>query len=81
MTVATQWRQGFGGRTGLDYVACISTLRLHLPRWRRESRGAFEGLRIADLMQDVQTIESAMLTADAERREHEEAERERNPVT
>jgi len=75
LAVLTQWRHGFAGRTGLDYSACITVLAMHLPRWRRESPGAFKGLRVPDLMEDLQIIERALLTADEERREEEEAKR------
>ena len=76
IAVGTQWRHGFGGRTGLDNTACLKTLALYLPRWRRESPAAFNGLQLPDLMEDVQIIEHALLAADGERREQEEQERQ-----
>lgn len=69
MAVSTQWRTD-GYRTGLDYTACIASLKLHLPRWRRASR-AWAGRTLADVMADLQIIESAILTADGERRDEE----------
>jgi hypothetical protein len=74
---ATQWRQGFAGRTGLDYPACIATLQLYLPRWQQaeagQGGGAFGALEVGDLMEQVQCIEVAMLEADEERRERDRA--------
>lgn len=67
----TQWRTGAMGRTGLDYAACVIATdaqreRLQLPAF-------------ADLLPGLQTIEHALLGADAElrERERERAERER----
>lgn len=73
MTVSTQWRAGFGGRYGLDYTACIATLELHWKRWRKSA--AFAGRSLGDVLEDVQIIERAMLDADAEKRDEEEAAR------
>ena len=74
MAVSTQWRVGFGGRVGMDYTAVLAALKLHLPQWRRDSR-AFDGLRLADVLADVQIVESAVLGADSERHADEEARR------
>lgn len=67
----TQWRVGMAGRTGLDYPACQAAIeaqreRLQLPAW-------------VDVFSGLQTIEHAMLSAEAEirERERERAERER----
>lgn len=74
MAVATQWRVGFTDRSGLDYTAVIATLKLHLPKWRRQST-AWKGLTLADILGDVQIVENAMLAADSERREQDEMQR------
>lgn len=74
MAVSTQWRAGFGGRTGLDYNAVLCALKLHLRAWRRDSR-AFDGLTLADVLADVQIVESAMLAVDAERHAEDETRR------
>ena len=74
MAVATQWRVGFAGRSGMDYTAVIATLKLHLPKWRRQST-VWKGLTLADILGDVQIVENAMLAADTERRAQEDAQR------
>lgn len=74
LAVSTQWRAGLGGRVGLDYTAVLGALKLHLPRWRRESR-AFDGLKLADVLADVQIVESALLHIDNERQQEDEARR------
>lgn len=75
MACATQWRSGFGGRTGLDYGACMGVLRMRLPQWRADF-SAFASVTMRDLFSDLQLIEGAMLGADAERRERDEAQGE-----
>jgi len=63
----TQWNVGTAGRTGLRYEGCTAILGVHAGN-----------LGIADMsetMAQIQCIEIAMLGADAERREAEEAER------
>jgi hypothetical protein len=73
---STQWRNTFGGRTGLDYPACIQILKLARRAWRREAPDDPLVKRpLSALMEDLQIIESAMLAADAERRDREERER------
>lgn len=52
LSVATQWRMGFAGPTGLDYGVLPAVLRLHgVPRrdW-------------PNLFSDLRTLESAALT-------------------
>ncbi|HZP85867.1 MAG TPA: DUF1799 domain-containing protein [Burkholderiales bacterium] len=73
MQCATQWRSGFGGRTGLDYPACIQILKLHRRRWRHESPDdPIVTTPLSELIADIQIIEAAMLRVDNERREQEE---------
>lgn len=74
-TLKTQWRVGMSGRTGLDYTACFATLDRYLPRWQA-SDAAFAALTVEDLMGDVQIIERALLDADAEARERDNATRQ-----
>lgn len=74
----TQWRNTFGGRTGLDYPACIQTLKLARREWRKDTpHDPLVTLPLAALIDDLQIIESAMLTADSERRASEEQERKK----
>lgn len=67
--VRTQWRRAgtSGVRTGLDYAACLPVLRLLLARW------AADGMHIAiteeELLEDLQTMETAILEVDMERAE------------
>jgi hypothetical protein len=69
---STQWRMGFGGRTGLDYPACIQMLKINRAQWRKDMPNeALVKTPLAELLDDLQVIESAMLQADAERRETE----------
>jgi hypothetical protein len=74
----TQWRVGFA-TTGLDYAACIAALTLYLPYWQAEAPAddPIHHCTVASLMDDVRTIERAMLDAWAER---DKAERERQSV-
>lgn len=67
----TQWRTGFDGKTGLDYSACITTLTLYLPPWQAEadSSDAIKAMDVAALMDDLRTIERALLDAWAEKAE------------
>lgn len=72
---ATQWRMGFAGRSGLDYTACIQTIKLARRRWRREAPDdPFVTTPLAELMDDLQIIESAKLQADNEKREQDRAQ-------
>ncbi len=66
LMVATQWRIGMGGRTGLDYTAALAVIDRNRAKFKRlgGARQAFA---------DVQTIEHAFLDADSERREQEKA--------
>jgi hypothetical protein len=70
-TCSTQMRVGFAGATGLDYGACIATLQLYLPRWKALAApdDPMRGVEVADLLDDLRTIESALLTAWAEKAE------------
>jgi hypothetical protein len=67
-TCSTQMRVSFAGTTGLDYGACIATLALYLPRWKALAPpgDALHGMEVADLLDDLRTIEDALLTAWAE---------------
>jgi len=63
----TQWQYaGMGGRTGLRYEGCIALLDSYLPRWQVDDPPTWGALTVADLMEQVQVIEGAMLTADNE---------------
>lgn len=78
---ATQWRQGFTGRTGLDYAGCVAALTALAPLWRAAAQEAGRdeeaaACEIGALLQDVQIIERAMLQADDERRAQREQRRE-----
>jgi len=76
MKCATQWRVGFSGRVGLDYTACMGVLRRGLRLWR-EQWPEFADLTADELFDDLQVIENAMLGADNEKRERDEAEADR----
>lgn len=66
---ATQWRVGgMGGRVGLDYPACKLVIDLHRPR--------LADVPEAELFEDLQVIESAILRADREISERDRAQRE-----
>lgn len=71
----TQWRMGFGGRSGLDYAACRVELRARLPEWR-ERFPEFADMTENELFADLQAIETAMLSADNERRQRDESQRD-----
>lgn len=78
---ATQWRQGFSGRTGLDYAGCVAALTALAPLWRAAAREAGReeeaaACEVGALLQDVQIIERAMLQADDERRAQREQRRD-----
>lgn len=62
---ATQWRTGFAGATGLDYDACVATLQLYLPRWQADAppTAPIHAMQVLDLLDDLRTIEHALLTA------------------
>jgi len=70
----TQWRVAFGGAVGLDYPACIATLERYVPRWEKEQPTA-EPLDVLDLLDDLRTIEQALLTAWAENAEKRKTEK------
>lgn len=80
----TQWRAaGLGSRIGLDYTACIRLLETYLPTWQAEGARStepnpFAALTVADLMQDVQVIEHALIEADQEELDRKREERERS---
>lgn len=65
---STQWRTGFNGATGLDYSSCIATLERYARRWDKEQPDA-EPIDPLDLLDEVRTIEQALLTAWAEQAE------------
>lgn len=67
LLTATQWRQGPGGRTGLDYTAALALWAA----WRRRLRLPADDR----LHRDVTVIETAILQADRERAEAQRAER------
>lgn len=78
---ATQWRQGFSGRTGLDYAGCVAALTALTPLWQADAREAGRedeaaACEVGALLRDVQIIERAMLQADDERRAQREQRRE-----
>lgn len=60
----TQWRVGMGGRTGLDYTACVAALRLRHTRQRT-----------AELLDDLRVLEHAYLDEEAQQRAREDAAR------
>lgn len=67
--VHTQWRRAGtrGARAGLDYTACMPVLRLLLARWERD--GWELGITEEELLEDLQSMESAILEVDMERAE------------
>lgn len=72
LQVKTQWRPSFSGRSGLDYPSCIQILKLHRRHWRADyPQDPVVTTPMSELMQDLQVIESAILTADAERQADE----------
>lgn len=68
---STQMRMSMAGATGLDYGACLATLQLYLPRWQAQADPGdpLRGMEVADLLDDLRTIEGALLTAWAEQAE------------
>lgn len=68
--VSTQWRRaGMGGqRTGLDYAACLPVLQGLLDGWAADGHALQLG--VAELLDDVQVMEAAILEVDMERAEH-----------
>jgi hypothetical protein len=72
LLVHTQWIVGgMGQRTGLNYASVLPLLERRLPQWQASDPETWGALTVDDLLDDVQVIESAMLSADAERREAE----------
>ncbi|WP_404634326.1 DUF1799 domain-containing protein [Dyella ginsengisoli] len=61
----SQWRTSLTGATGLDYTACIAALQLYLPRWQAEAPNDPHWQRhtLTTLLDDLRTIEDALLTA------------------
>ncbi len=75
LLVHTQWNVGgLGQRTGLRYESVLSTIERTLPAWQDDDPGTWAGVTVAELFADVQVVESAMLGADAERRQAERAD-------
>jgi hypothetical protein len=66
-TVQTQWRRAgmTGVRVGLDYAACLPVLRLQRDRWTAD--GVECAISEAELLEDVQVVEMAILEVDQER--------------
>lgn len=67
LAVQTQWRTAgmAGARVGLDYGACLPVLRLQRDRWQAD--GAAVDISEAELLEDVQVVEMAILEVDQER--------------
>ena len=64
LTCHTQWNvAGMGGRTGLRYADCLALLGHYLPAWQLDAPRLWAGIELTGLMQDVQIIEAAYLTA------------------
>ena len=63
LTVATQWDVGMAGRTGMRYGDCLALLGTYLPSWKDEHPGVWSALSVHALMQDVQIIETGLLSA------------------
>ena len=64
LVCSTQWRTGgMGGRTGLDYAGCTAALSAYLPEWQDEQPEVWRGRTVPKLLQDLQVIETAFLTA------------------
>lgn len=78
LAVATQWQYaGLGERTGLNYAGCMPVLTALLAREQRAGR-MVEATE-ADVLEDVQVIEAAILEVDAERRERAAQQRAQAP--
>lgn len=69
LACSTQWRVGMSGRTGLDYTACRPEAAAWLDRWNREAVPAVASMELIELMDDLRTVELALLGCDAERRD------------
>lgn len=77
LKVHTQWNVGgLGQRTGLRYESVIATLERVLPAWQADDSEPWVQCTVEGLLSDIQVIETAMLSADEERRE---AERNKGP--
>lgn len=74
----TQWRTSMTGATGLDYPACIATLQLYLPCWQAQAPNdtPWSACTTAELLDDLRTIEDALLTAWDEQAEADRQKRE-----
>lgn len=66
----TQWRVGFGA-SSLAYEACIPTLELYLPRWKRDApaESPWQTMDVPALMDQLRIVEAALLQAAAEQRD------------
>lgn len=62
----TQWRHGFDGVTGLDYLAVLAVLALHYPRRQQQ----------LDVLTEIQALELGAMTAINEQRAKAKAEAE-----
>lgn len=71
--VCTQWRVvaglGGGGCTGLDYAACLPVLRALRNEWEAAGDTRAETMTDMDLLEDVQTVELAILEVQQEQRD------------
>jgi hypothetical protein len=71
--VYTQWRRAgsWGARAGLDYAACLPVVRLLLARWECDGWGLV--VTEEELLEDLQTMETAILEVDMESAEQQRA--------
>lgn len=74
----SQWRTSLTGATGLDYTACIATVQLYLPLWQAESPGDthWQQHTPTTVMDDLRTIEDALLNAWDEKAKADRATRD-----
>lgn len=68
---------GFAGATGMDYTACIATLQLYLPQWRRAAPPGdpIHDIEVPALLDDLRVIEQALLATWADRAERERSKK------
>lgn len=52
-----------GGRTGLRYADCIATLSAYLPQWQTDQPDVWAHHTVPALMQEIQIVEAALLSA------------------